>query len=115
MGTVVQAEASPARRCSICWLPDSVACTTVNKVCASGMKAVMFATCIQSGDAEIEAIMENMSLIPHYTTKKRNQIWTSHHGRYIKDGLIDAYDNSAMGVCADLCATDYNIVKRRSR
>jgi acetyl-CoA C-acetyltransferase len=117
MGNVVQAGVgqAPARQAALyAGLPNSVACTTVNKVCASGMKAVMFGTqAILCGDAEIVVAggMENMSLIPHYM-HVRNGIKFG-PGTIIdgmqKDGLTDAYDNSAMGVCADLCASEYNI------
>jgi acetyl-CoA C-acetyltransferase len=117
MGNVVQAGVgqAPARQAALfAGLPNSVACTTVNKVCASGMKAVMFgAQAIICGDAEIVVAggMENMSLIPHYM-HLRNGIkfgpGTMIDGMQ-KDGLTDAYDNSAMGVCADLCATEYTI------
>lgn len=117
MGNVVQAGVgqAPARQAALfAGLPNSVACTTVNKVCASGMKAVMFGTqAILCGDAEIVVAggMENMSLIPHYM-HLRNGIkfgpGTMIDGMQ-KDGLTDAYDNSAMGVCADLCAAEYNI------
>jgi acetyl-CoA C-acetyltransferase len=117
MGNVVQAGVgqAPARQAALfAGLPNSVACTTVNKVCASGMKAVMFgAQAILCGDAEIVVAggMENMSLIPHYM-HVRNGIkfgpGTMIDGMQ-KDGLTDAYDNSAMGVCADLCASEYTI------
>ena len=115
MGNVVQAGTgqAPARQAAIfAGIPDTVPCTTVNKVCASGMKAVMQAAqAIALGDADIVVAggMENMSLIPHY-----------HHARSAtkfgpakmedgmqKDGLVDVYDNVAMGVCADACATEY--------
>lgn len=117
MGNVVQAGVgqAPARQAAkFAGLPDSVIATTVNKVCASGMKAVMQAAqAIQSGDAEIVIAggMENMSLIPHYVHMRNGNKF----GPAIlvdglqKDGLTDAYDNNAMGVCADLCATDYEI------
>jgi acetyl-CoA C-acetyltransferase len=117
MGNVVQAGVgqAPARQAALfAGLPNSVACTTVNKVCASGMKAVMFAAqAIQCGDAEIVVAggMENMSLIPHYMHLRNGSKFgpaTMIDGMQ-KDGLTDAYDNSAMGVCADLCATEYNI------
>jgi acetyl-CoA C-acetyltransferase len=119
MGNVVQAGVgqAPARQAAIyAGLPDSVICTTVNKVCASGMKAVMFAAqAIQCGDAEIVIAggMENMSLIPHYMHLRNGVKFgpsTMVDGLQ-KDGLTDAYDNNAMGVCADSCATDYNITR----
>lgn len=119
MGNVIQAGVgqAPARQAAIlAGLPNTVPCTTINKVCASGMKAVMFAAqAIQSGDAEIVVAggMENMSLIPHYI-HLRNGIKfgpTSMIDGMQKDGLVDAYDNNAMGVCADLCATEYQITR----
>ncbi|AWG22947.1 acetyl-CoA acetyltransferase [Flavobacterium faecale] len=117
MGQVVQAGAgqAPARQAAIlAGLPATVPCTTVNKVCASGMKAVMFAAqSIACGDAEIVVAggMENMSLIPHYAHLRNATKFgpaTFVDGMQ-KDGLTDAYDNQAMGVCADLCATEYQI------
>lgn len=117
MGNVVQAGVgqAPARQAALfAGLPESVICTTVNKVCASGMKAIMFAAqAIQAGDAEIVVAggMENMSLIPHYVHLRNGVKFgpTSMVDGMQKDGLTDAYDNNAMGVCADLCATEYNI------
>ncbi|MFV8323977.1 acetyl-CoA C-acyltransferase [Flavobacterium sp. LB3P21] len=119
MGNVVQAGVgqAPARQAALfAGLPNSVACTTINKVCASGMKAVMLgAQAIQCGDAEIVVAggMENMSLIPHYMNLRNGTKFgpaTMIDGMQ-KDGLTDAYDNSAMGVCADLCATEYNFTR----
>lgn len=117
MGNVVQAGVgqAPARQAAIfAGLPDSVICTTVNKVCASGMKTVMQAAqSISLGDAEIIVAggMENMSLIPHYVHMRNGVKFgpTSLIDGLQKDGLVDAYDQNAMGVCADLCATEYNI------
>jgi acetyl-CoA C-acetyltransferase len=117
MGNVVQAGIgqAPARQAALyAGLPNSVPCTTVNKVCASGMKAVMFAAqAIQSGDAEIVVAggMENMSLIPHYTHLRAGTKFgsTTLIDGMQKDGLTDAYDNNAMGVSADLCASQYNL------
>ncbi|WP_426091741.1 acetyl-CoA C-acyltransferase [Flavobacterium sp. DSR3-2] len=119
MGNVVQAGVgqAPARQAAIfAGLPNTVACTTINKVCASGMKAVMLgAQAIQCGDAEIVVAggMENMSLIPHYMHLRNGTKFgpaTMIDGMQ-KDGLTDAYDNSAMGVCADLCASEYNFTR----
>ncbi|WP_286705669.1 acetyl-CoA C-acyltransferase, partial [Flavobacterium sp. 38-13] len=117
MGNVVQAGVgqAPARQAALyAGLPDSVIATTVNKVCASGMKAVMMgAQSIISGDAEIIVAggMENMSLIPHYLHLRNGYKFgpASMIDGMQKDGLTDAYDNNAMGVCADLCATEYKI------
>ncbi|MFN8324791.1 MAG: acetyl-CoA C-acyltransferase [Flavobacteriaceae bacterium] len=117
MGNVVQAGVgqAPARQAArFAGLPDDVCCTTVNKVCASGMKAIMQgAQSIMLGDAEIVVAggMENMSLIPHYVHLRNGVKFgpTSLIDGLQKDGLTDAYDNNAMGVCADLCATEYQI------
>jgi len=117
MGNVVQAGVgqAPARQAALyAGLPNSVIATTVNKVCASGMKAVMMgAQSIISGDAEIIVAggMENMSLIPHYLHLRNGYKFgpASMIDGMQKDGLTDAYDNNAMGVCADLCATEYKI------
>ena len=115
MGNVVQAGngQAPARQAAIyAGIPNSVPCSTVNKVCASGMKAVMQAAqAIQLGDAEIVVAggMENMSLIPHYYHARSATKFgpaTLEDGMQ-KDGLVDAYDNNAMGVSADACATKY--------
>ncbi|WP_330443582.1 acetyl-CoA C-acyltransferase [Flavobacterium sp. C4GT6] len=119
MGNVVQAGVgqAPARQASrFAGLPDNVIATTVNKVCASGMKAVMQgAQSIMCGDADVIVAggMENMSLIPHYVHMRNGQKFgpaTMIDGLQ-KDGLTDAYDNNAMGVCADLCATEYKITR----
>lgn len=115
MGHVVQAGAgqAPARQAALfAGLPDTVPCTTVNKVCASGMKAVMQAAqSIALGDNAIVVAggMENMSLIPHYAQLRTGQKFgpaTLEDGMQ-RDGLVDAYDQQAMGVCADACATEY--------
>ncbi|CAM4151251.1 acetyl-CoA C-acyltransferase [Flavobacterium antarcticum] len=115
MGNVVQAGVgqAPARQAALlAGLSNEVAATTVNKVCASGMKAVMQgAQAIMAGDAEIVVAggMENMSLIPHYVHMRNGNKFgpsTMVDGMQ-KDGLTDAYDNNAMGVCADLCAKEY--------
>ena len=115
MGNVVQAGTgqAPARQAAIyAGIPNTVPCTTINKVCASGMKAVMQgAQAISLGDADIVVAggMENMSLIPHYVHMRTGTKFgpaTLVDGMQ-KDGLIDAYDQNAMGVCADACATKY--------
>jgi acetyl-CoA acetyltransferase family protein len=119
MGNVVQAGVgqAPARQAALfAGLSDTVACTTVNKVCASGMKSVMMgAQAIMCGDAEIVVAggMENMSLIPHYMNLRNGIKFgpsTMADGMQ-KDGLTDAYDNNAMGVFADLCATEYKFTR----
>lgn len=115
MGNVVQAGTgqAPARQAAIyAGIPETVPCSTVNKVCASGMKAVMQAAqAIALGDADIIVAggMENMSLIPHYLYARTGTKFgsaTLTDGMQ-KDGLVDAYDENAMGVCADACATEY--------
>jgi len=116
MGNVVQAGTgqAPARQAAIyAGIPDTVPCTTVNKVCSSGMKAVMQAAqSIALGDTEIVVAggMENMSLIPHYLHARTGTKFgpASLIDGMQKDGLVDAYDQNAMGVCADDCATKYN-------
>lgn len=117
MGNVVQAGngQAPARQAALyAGLSNEVACTTVNKVCASGMKAVMQgAQAIMAGDAQIVVAggMENMSMIPHYVHLRNGVKFgpTSLVDGMQKDGLTDAYDNNAMGVCADLCASEHQI------
>ena len=115
MGNVVQAGTgqAPARQAAIyAGIPNTVPCTTINKVCASGMKAVMQAAqSIALGDANIIVAggMENMSLIPHYYHARSGNKFgpiTLEDGMQ-KDGLVDVYDKNAMGVCADLCASEY--------
>lgn len=116
MGNVVQAGTgqAPARQAAIyAGIPNTVPCTTVNKVCSSGMKAVMQAAqSIALGDTEIVVAggMENMSLIPHYLHARTGTKFgpASLIDGMQKDGLVDAYDQNAMGVCADDCATEYN-------
>lgn len=119
MGNVVQAGTgqAPARQAAIyAGIPDTVPCTTVNKVCASGMKTVMQAAqSIALGDASIIVAggMENMSLIPHYVhlrTATKFGPSTLIDGMQ-KDGLVDVYDQNAMGVCADACASKYDFTR----
>ncbi|PWH82621.1 acetyl-CoA C-acetyltransferase [Algibacter marinivivus] len=115
MGNVVQAGTgqAPARQAAIyAGIPNTVPCTTINKVCASGMKTVMQAAqSIALGDTHIVVAggMENMSLIPHYIHARSSTKFgpaTLIDGMQ-KDGLVDAYDENAMGVCADACAVKY--------
>ena len=121
MGNVVQAGVgqAPARQAALyAGLPNTVIATTVNQVCASGMKAVMQgAQAIMAGDAEIIVAggMENMSMIPHYVHMRNGVKFgpTSMIDGMQKDGLQDAYDNNAMGVSADLCATEYKITREQ--
>lgn len=115
MGNVVQAGTgqAPARQAAIyAGIPNTVPCSTVNKVCASGMKAIMQAAqAIALGDASIVVAggMENMSQIPHYVHLRNGVKFgpTSMVDGMQRDGLVDAYDENAMGVCADACATEY--------
>ncbi|WP_117882651.1 acetyl-CoA C-acyltransferase [Aureibaculum luteum] len=115
MGSVLQASLgqAPAKQAALfAGIPDTVPCTTVNKVCASGMKAIMQAAqAIQLGDAEIVVAggMENMSMVPHYLNgrvgKKMGPI--SMEDGLLKDGLTNVYDGKHMGTCGDLCAIEY--------
>ena len=115
MGNVVSAGVgqAPARQAAIfAGIPDTVPCTTINKVCASGMKSVMLAAqSISLGDTEIVVAggMENMSSIPHYLHGRQGTKFgpTTLEDGMQKDGLVDAYDKVAMRVCADACATKY--------
>jgi acetyl-CoA C-acetyltransferase len=118
MGSVLQANLgqAPARQAAkFAGLPDEVNCTTVNKVCASGMKAVaQGAQSILLGDAEVVIAggMESMSNVPFYTDSLR---WGNKYGNtslidgLAKDGLTDVYDGQAMGVAAELCASECGI------
>ena len=115
MGNVVSAGLgqAPARQAAIfAGIPNTVPCTTINKVCASGMKAIMLAAqAIKAGDAEIIVAggMENMSSIPHYiSSRKATKLGnlTIIDGLLV-DGLTDVYDQKHMGTCGDLCATEH--------
>ncbi len=115
MGSVLQANLgqAPARQAAkYAGLPDSVNCTTVNKVCASGMKSIALAAqSIMLGDNDIVVAggMENMSSVPFYSDSTR---WGAKYGNVqlidglAKDGLTDVYGNIPMGNCAELCAKD---------
>ena len=115
MGQVVQAGSgqAPARQAAMgAGIPDHVPCTTVNKVCSSGLKAVMQgAQAIAMGDADIVVAggMESMSNIPHYLPMRRGQKFgpMSLIDGLQKDGLVDVYNQEAMGVFAEKCATEY--------
>ncbi len=117
MGNVLQANEgqAPARQAAIyAGLSNEVPCTTINKVCASGMKAIMLATqAIKAGDVDIVVAggMENMSLVPHYlpgfrTGQKLGDVKMI--DGLVKDGLTDVYNNTHMGNCAEICAADMN-------
>ncbi len=122
MGNVLSANLgqAPARQAAIhAGLGNNVPCTTINKVCASGMKAIMFgAQSIIAGDNDVVVVggMENMSSVPYYLEDNR---WGAKFGNKTvidgmsKDGLTDAYDNQAMGVAAELCATDCNVTREQ--
>ena len=115
MGNVVSAGLgqAPARQAAIlAGISETVPCTTINKVCSSGMKAIMLAAqSIALGDATIVVAggMENMSSIPHYLHGRQGTKFgpTTLEDGMQKDGLVDAYDNVAMGVCADACASKF--------
>jgi acetyl-CoA C-acetyltransferase len=118
MGNVVSAGVgqAPAQQASIyAGLPTSIPCTTVNKVCASGMKAIMLgAQSIMNGDNDLVVAggMESMSNIPYYLEKARSG-YRLGHGQLtdgiIKDGLWDPYKNYHMGEAGELCSTEYRI------
>ncbi|MEI8098700.1 MAG: acetyl-CoA C-acyltransferase [Sediminibacterium sp.] len=120
MGCVLQSNLgqAPARQASkFAGLPDSVICTTINKVCASGMKAIaQGAQSILLGDADVVVAggMESMSNVPFYSPTTR---WGNKYGHVslvdglVKDGLTDVYHNYAMGNAAELCAKEFNITR----
>ena len=115
MGHVLQAGTgqAPARQAAIkAGIPNTVPCTTVNKVCASGMKTIMQAAqSIALGDQEVVVAggMENMSMAPHLVSMRNGQKFgpTTLEDSMQKDGLVDAYQQIAMGVFADQCALTY--------
>ena len=118
MGNVMQANLgqAPARQAAIfAGLSNNVPCTTINKVCSSGMKSIMLAAqSIRCGDNEIVIAggMENMSQVPHYFAKGRNGQKLGDMkiiDGLVMDGLTDVYNKVHMGVCAEKCAKDYNI------
>lgn len=118
MGSVIQANLgqAPARQAAkFAGLPNEVNCTTINKVCASGMKAIsQAAQSIMLGDANIVIAggMESMSNVPYYADSMR---WGNKYGNtqftdgLVKDGLTDVYDGKAMGNAADMCASTCGI------
>ncbi len=119
MGNVVQAGLgqAPAKQAALfAGLPDSIPCTTVNKVCASGMKSIVFAAqSIKCGDAEIVVAggMENMSMTPHYMQARKGQKFgdIKIEDGLLKDGLVNVYDGKHMGTCGDACAVKYNFTR----
>ena len=120
MGNVLQANngQAPARQAALAaGLTQDVPCTTVNKVCASGMKAVMMAAqSIKAGDNDIVIAggMENMSAVPYYLDKARNGYRLGDSAiidGLVKDGLTDVYNKVHMGVCAEKCADEMNFTR----
>ena len=121
MGSVMQANLgqAPARQAAkFAGLPNEVNCTTINKVCASGMKAIsQAAQSIMLGDADIVVAggMESMSNVPYYADAMR---WGNKYGNVsfidglAKDGLTDIYDGKAMGNAAELCASTCGISRK---
>jgi acetyl-CoA C-acetyltransferase len=115
-GHVVQAGVgqAPARQAAIkAGIPDSVPCTTINKVCSSGMKAVMLAAqsiSLGINDVVVAGGMENMSQIPHYINLRKPHKYGNKAilDGLQHDGLTDVYCNQAMGVLGDKCASEYN-------
>jgi acetyl-CoA C-acetyltransferase len=119
MGNVLQAGVgqAPARQAALgAGLGNNVPCTTVNKVCASGMKAIMLgAQTIKAGDNHIVVVggMENMSQVPHYIDGRNGVKFgniTLLDG-ITKDGLLDVYSKVPMGNCAELCANEHGITR----
>ena len=122
MGCVLQANLgqAPARQAArLAAMPDNIPCTTVNKVCASGMKAVMHAAqsiLLGDNDLVVAGGMENMSSTPFYLPSLR---WGNKYGNaqvidgLHKDGLTDVYKDYAMGCAADLCASEYKISREQ--
>ena len=122
MGMVLQANAgqAPARQAArFAGIPDNVACTTINKVCASAMKSIMLATQnILLGDADIVVAggMESMSNAPFMMEGARSGYKFGNqkiNDCIVKDGLTDVYSQTAMGVSAELCAEKYNISREQ--
>ncbi|MEI6021233.1 MAG: beta-ketoacyl synthase N-terminal-like domain-containing protein, partial [Bacteroidota bacterium] len=120
MGSVLQANLgqAPARQAAkFAGLPDHVCATTINKVCASGLKAISLgAQSIMLGDNDIVVAggMENMSQVPFYLDSNR---WGAKYGNgttidgLAKDGLVDVYSAQPMGSCAEICAKDLHFTR----
>ena len=122
MGNVLQANLgqAPARQAAIsAGIPNNVPCTTINKVCSSGMKAVMMAAqSIKAGDNDIVIAggMENMSAVPYYMDKARTGYRLGDGAvidGLVKDGLTDVYNKVHMGVCAEKCAEKMNFSRKQ--
>ena len=117
MGNVLQANLgqAPARQAAIlAGLSEKIPCTTINKVCSSGMKAISIgAQSILSGDNKVVVVggMENMSMVPHYLDKSRTGQKLGDMkliDGLVKDGLTDVYNKTHMGICAETCAEEMN-------
>lgn len=121
MGNVLQANLgqAPARQAAIfAGLSEETPCTTINKVCSSGMKSIMIgAQTIMCGDNEIVVVggMENMSSVPHYLNGRTGQKLGNMNliDGLVKDGLTDVYNKVHMGNCAELCAKDMNFSREQ--
>ena len=122
MGNVLQANLgqAPARQAAMAAnISEVVPCTTINKVCSSGMKSIMLATqSIICGDNDIVIAggMENMSSVPHYLSKGRNGQKLGNMNLIdglVKDGLTDVYNRIHMGNCAELCAKEMNFSREQ--
>lgn len=120
MGNVLSAGIgqAPARQAAIyAGIPKSVPATTVNKVCGSGMKALMLgAQSIETGESDLVVVggMENMSQVPHYLEQSRGGYRMGHQkivDGMIKDGLWDPYGDKHMGNCAELCASEMKFTR----
>ncbi len=119
MGNVLQAGVgqAPARQAAVeAGIGKNVPCTTVNKVCASGMKSIMLgAQSILCGDNDVVVTggMENMSQTPHYTPGRNSTKFGNINvlDGIVKDGLLDVYNKVPMGNCAELCAKEHNITR----
>ena len=121
MGNVLQANngQAPAKQCAIkAGLSNKIPCTTINKVCSSGMKSIMIgAQSIMSGHNEVVLVggMENMSQVPHYMINSRNG-YKLGNGKLVDgliiDGLTDVYSKTHMGNCAELCAKEMEISRQ---
>jgi acetyl-CoA C-acetyltransferase len=117
MGNVLQAGVgqAPARQAAIAaGIGENVPCTTINKVCASGMKSIMFgAQSIMTGMNDVVVVggMENMSQAPHYVSMRNGTKYGN--GKMtdgiVNDGLMDVYSNQVMGACAEECAKEYDL------
>lgn len=120
MGNVLQANLgqAPARQAAIlAGLSKETPCTTINKVCSSGMKAIIIgAQSILSGDNDVVVVggMENMSMVPHYLDKSRSGQKLGDMiliDGLVKDGLTDVYNKTHMGLCAETCAEEMNFTR----